>query len=210
MNVPILQFKLKLNLLKTLFWQNKEQNINIFQFIKKIAAKMNQNQQFTLAERLKLFYVQDFYQLVKQSRRNIFFSLISFFIWQIMMVQLQIDDTTFLNITSNDKSLSKILKSIFFLKALLNTCDFQNNYKWEIYIILAINCFLLLSIIICLIVRTRTKSQSYPNLFQIFQNYEYLVAIPSLYLSIATYQSYLSITNIFLTLLIGQFSFHFL
>ncbi|EAR88663.2 transmembrane protein, putative (macronuclear) [Tetrahymena thermophila SB210] len=165
---------------------------------------MKQNQLKNLTQGLKLFYINDLYEVVKHSKRNIHFSLFCFFIQQLIEIQIQIDDATYSKLSTNDKILSKWVSYFFFLKELEYSNDSQNYLKCFIYAFLALNYCILIYLFIYAILRSRIKKASFLQFSQLFQCYEYLIAIPSLYFSIATYQYYLSLINLFTTLFLAS------
>ncbi|KAL4483239.1 hypothetical protein ABPG74_019265 [Tetrahymena malaccensis] len=172
---------------------------------KRIAKIMNQSSKNSLVKQLQQFYINDFYDLIKERKRDATFSLLYFSNYQLMLIQLLIDDTTFSKISPQEQSFSNLLRAILYLKSYLNGSYIQERLQWVFYLILAMNSFILLYFIICAFLKSRTKRQySFCNFSQLLQCYEYLIAIPSFYISMSTNQYYLPFINILFTLIIGS------
>ncbi|KAL4475801.1 hypothetical protein ABPG72_011362 [Tetrahymena utriculariae] len=172
---------------------------NLFQF-----KTIDQQMTNPLMQQLKSYYVSDIYCLFKQGRRNVLFSTLIFCIYQLVLCQLCIDNKTYEDLANNQLIFSQFVKYLFFLKEISKSTATQSQLNIVVLIFFIINCFILLYFFITFSFKSRIKRNSLEFISQLLQCYEYLIAIPSIYISLSNYKYVLSIINAVLTVCLGS------
>ncbi|KAL4488056.1 hypothetical protein ABPG72_009394 [Tetrahymena utriculariae] len=157
-----------------------------------------------LFEELKSFQIQDLYQILKNSKRDLLYSILIFSFHQLVLIQLQIDDNTYQDLISSQKVFSQFIGYFFFLKEFsINSVD-QSKLNTAVQIFSVIYCLIVFFLLINFIFRSRIKKYYISTFSLVLQSYEYLIALPSLYISLSDYQYYVAFFNIILTIFIGS------
>ncbi|KAL4509855.1 hypothetical protein ABPG73_023071 [Tetrahymena malaccensis] len=123
----------------------------------------------------------------------------------IVLIQLQIDQQTYKELASDQKIFSQFIAYFLFLSGFSNSG--YNKISLLVEIIFAINCFIIVFLIFSIFFKSRIKKGLILLIFsQIMQTYQFLIALPSFYISMQSYQQVLSLINVILTLAIGSIS----
>ncbi|KAL4475802.1 hypothetical protein ABPG72_011363 [Tetrahymena utriculariae] len=157
-----------------------------------------------IVEAIKNFYINDLYQLVKQSKRNIHFSILQFCFYELIIVQMQLDNTSYNQLTSKNGIFSSFIGYFFYLKEFTNNSNNQHQQDYAVLAFFTLNCLILLFLFINLVFRERISKERFELVSQILQCYEYIISLPSLYISLSNYSFYLSFANIPITIFIGS------
>ncbi|KAL4483237.1 hypothetical protein ABPG74_019263, partial [Tetrahymena malaccensis] len=119
-----------------------------------------------------------------------------------MLIQLQIDNTIYDKLASDKRIFSQYIGYLFFLKEITNNSASYIELAVQLFTVL--NLILLISLVFAAFFKSRIKKEHFYFFSYIFQSYQYLVTMPSFYLSLPQQQQFLSLLNMLLTITMGS------